>query len=725
MAWWFQKTGGGGKGAVRPGHLFPTAFFVILALKLASSAALGSHFIRDLTSPFVEWTLRNFGADPWTAFLQMGNLKAFPYHLGMLVSLLPGRLLGFLAPDPGFAVTTWVDLLTLRLPLLAADILIYVGLIRLTQMPVRRALWLYWASPIVFYINYVHGQLDILPVAMLFGSLWLLRRSHVTWAAVLFAASLGTKSTALLLLPVVLAYVFRSRGWEKAVRFGLIALGAAGLLMLPGLWSTGYQVLVLGAEEQFWLFKYSFELPVVNVRVYLSVLALLMVYWKVWASKRINTDLLMAFVGLCMIVVVLLVPPMPGWFMWMIPPLAYLSGIGSGGRWRTLVALNVSFLVWFLLFAPTADLLDCTSTLLSSAPRPGAPFPVPTEGLASYFPGISLTALIASLLYSAWELWTGGIASNEVYRRQSPVVVGIAGDSASGKDTLCGLVRAVLGDRRVLQVDGDDYHRWARSDPRYQRFSHLHVASNRLHEQASDVEKLREGETIQSPRYDHGNGQFTPLERRSPRDYILVSGLHSFLLMKARWQLDARIYLDPDERLREFWKISRDTRQRGYSPQEVKAQMEAREEDSRRFVKPQRDWADLTLRLQLKANSTLEDYQRLGEAALELRIQALDRFDWNAPLAYLGQLNGMQTDVELDDQGTHMDITVAGTVSAETLSGIAQELIPNLHEISCARPAWEPGLRGVMQLFVLTTLSQARRRPDSLVGLPAGPGVPA
>jgi phosphoribulokinase len=44
--------------------------------------------------------------------------------------------------------------------------------------------------------------------------------------------------------------------------------------------------------------------------------------------------------------------------------------------------------------------------------------------------------------------------------------------------------------------------------------------------------------------------------------------------------------------LRESWKIKRDTGKRGYTPEQVKEQLQNREPDSEAFIRPQRQWAD-------------------------------------------------------------------------------------------------------------------------------------
>jgi phosphoribulokinase len=55
------------------------------------------------------------------------------------------------------------------------------------------------------------------------------------------------------------------------------------------------------------------------------------------------------------------------------------------------------------------------------------------------------------------------------------------------------------------------------------------------------------------------------------------------------------VYLAPPEKLRTTWKIKRDTHKRGYTVEQVIAQLQQREPDSEAFIRPQRQWADVVV----------------------------------------------------------------------------------------------------------------------------------
>jgi phosphoribulokinase len=59
---------------------------------------------------------------------------------------------------------------------------------------------------------------------------------------------------------------------------------------------------------------------------------------------------------------------------------------------------------------------------------------------------------------------------------------------------------------------------------------------------------------------------------------------------------DLSVFLDPDPALRITWKVERDCAKRGYSRDEVMAQIEQRRPDADLYITPQRERADIVIR---------------------------------------------------------------------------------------------------------------------------------
>ena len=61
-----------------------------------------------------------------------------------------------------------------------------------------------------------------------------------------------------------------------------------------------------------------------------------------------------------------------------------------------------------------------------------------------------------------------------------------------------------------------------------------------------------------------------------PNKVILVEGLHALYDERIRKVYDFTVYIDASNRLKQKWKMSRDTKLRGYSKDEVIEQMKIR-----------------------------------------------------------------------------------------------------------------------------------------------------
>lgn len=179
--------------------------------------------------------------------------------------------------------------------------------------------------------------------------------------------------------------------------------------------------------------------------------------------------------------------------------------------------------------------------------------------------------------------------------RTRPIIVGIVGDSAAGKTTMTrGLVN-ILGADRVAHVCTDDYHRYDRAERSKLPFTALHPDCNYMDIMELQLERLHYGQPILKPVYDHATGSLVRPEYIVPREFIIVEGLLGFSTPILRQFYDIKVFLDPPETLRRKWKINRDTSKRGYQPEQVLAELEKREPESREFIRPQRDLADIVV----------------------------------------------------------------------------------------------------------------------------------
>lgn len=179
---------------------------------------------------------------------------------------------------------------------------------------------------------------------------------------------------------------------------------------------------------------------------------------------------------------------------------------------------------------------------------------------------------------------------------QRPVMLAVAGDSAAGKTTLTqGLVDAI-GEHRINSMCVDDYHRYDRQERKNVEFTPLHPECNYVGIMEQHLQLLAMGEPILKPVYNHHDGTLDRPMLFEPAEHVIVEGLLPLHTRLSRACFDLSVYLDPPEPIRRQWKVKRDTRDRGYTEDQVLADLDRRELDSVNFIRPQRQWADIVVR---------------------------------------------------------------------------------------------------------------------------------
>ena len=177
-----------------------------------------------------------------------------------------------------------------------------------------------------------------------------------------------------------------------------------------------------------------------------------------------------------------------------------------------------------------------------------------------------------------------------------PIMLAIAGDSGTGKTTVTAGLAEALGPERITSVAADDYHRYDREERKNLPFTPLHPKCNYMDIMEQHLQHLALGQPILKPVYDHDTGALGRPEYVEPREFVIVEGLLPLHTKVARACFEIMVYLDPPEELRIQWKLARDTKKRGYTEDEVRADLKKREPESEKFIRPQKSRADIVVR---------------------------------------------------------------------------------------------------------------------------------
>jgi phosphoribulokinase len=261
-------------------------------------------------------------------------------------------------------------------------------------------------------------------------------------------------------------------------------------------------------------------------------------------------------------------------------------------------------------------------------------------------------------------------------RVDHPIILGIVGDSASGKTTLSAGVAQILGEEHCTVYCTDDYHRYDRKQRTDMGLSALDPRANYIDILEQHLRLLRRGEPVLKPTYCHAHGTLGPPVYVKPKDFVIAEGLLGYTTRPMRDCYDVKIFLDPEEDLRVKWKIHRDTTRRGYSLEEVVASLERRKLDSPNFIHPQRTFADIVIRFQSPKGANGSDTQLNVRHLLRPTLPHPDF----TPLFDGSSNAGLHLELARDRDGKPVDVLeINGNISdkrAERIEDLLWNLIP-------------------------------------------------
>jgi len=577
-----------------------------------------------------------------------------------------------------------------KIPLLLADLSIYLILIGLFRNKTKLITLFYWMMPIIFYASFMHAQLDLIPTALFLGSILTIKRKKTLWASILFGLAISTKLHLLAAFPILVLYVQKRQSTKSAMTFFVGTVLTYVFFVFPYLSSPGFINLVLLNPKQSLLLQNFIQIN--HLKIYLPILAVTLLYLKFSIHKKVNFDLLVAYLGILFSVFLLLVQPSPGWYIWLCPFLSifFVKCVEKQPKTAYIYAtFNVAYLAFFLLAAPS-DFSDLNYL--------GVSVNMKSNLLTVRF--FLFTILETILIYIVYLLYIFGLKSNSVYHKDGSLLLAIGGDSASGKSILLGDLGSIFNNK-LLALEGDGAHKWERGDKNWKKFTHLNPKANDLHEQASHLIQLKSGKSVKMKSYDHNSGKFTKPKVIKSKEYIVLSGLHPFYLPMMRKLTNIKIFMDTEEKLRKKWKLIRDSTQRNQKKEVVKHEINRRQLDQKKYINSQKQFADLTVSYYLQKNG------KLGES-LGLKIT----IDANLHLEKVVDVirsNGIpvEWDYELDLKNQFLHFKQP--ISKEILDEIAKNHIENLDEIIEDEIQWEPGYRSIVQLMVLFLTSAKLR----------------
>ncbi|HZS40224.1 MAG TPA: uridine kinase [Polyangia bacterium] len=181
----------------------------------------------------------------------------------------------------------------------------------------------------------------------------------------------------------------------------------------------------------------------------------------------------------------------------------------------------------------------------------------------------------------------------------TPLLIGIAGGTGSGKSTVARKIAEGLPQSSVGIIDHDSYYRDHSNLDALARerlnYDHPDALDNDL--MVQQLEELRAGRPVDIPIYDFKTHSRLS-ERRTlmPTRIVIVEGILVFVEERVRRLLDVKIFVDTDADIRVFRRIRRDIEHRGRTFQSIREQYYTTVRPMHlQFVEPSKRWADLII----------------------------------------------------------------------------------------------------------------------------------
>ena len=591
-------------------------------------------------------------------------------------------------------ILSFVDLALIRIPILLADFAVFLVLCRWLKKHQLQVILFYWLNPILFYINYLHGQLDIIPTAFLIISLYFIFKRNWILNAIFVAFAILCKTNFIIVIPFLILYMFKSDHFEvkKVITSLALILFLIFVIQLPFLSNNSYLNTVYnnGAQTKFLNLFLNFETHTQTL-FYIAPATIILLFFYGTTFKNFNKSLFILFLGFSFATITLLTPPSHGWYCWFLPMIIYFLIKNSAENSKLFYWVFICAYFAYFLVIPESDFFNLIPNSKSRSLYQFLPFANNTKDLIVNF---SFTFLQISLLINCVLMLIKGIESYKQNKfLYQPLLIGIGGDSGSGKTTFSKIVQNLYGSSQTTIIRGDDMHKWERGDNNWKDKTHLNPTSNHIHREIEFLKFLKKGISIKRRSYNHSSGKFTLPSKIKSKRVIIYEGLHPFYLSDMKNSFDISFFIQPDEDLRKEWKISRDTKKRGYTKEKILKQLKDREQDSLKYIQSQAKSADVLISFQ---NS------RTNNEKLELHMKINNNLDMQILLFELNKEVDFKYDYKIDQK--HHHLVFYNGIRAKKAEEIAYNINSEIDELLSVVPIWENGFNGILQLIQIACI---------------------
>ncbi len=627
--------------------------------------------------PFFSFSINIFEFDPWLAFLNSGsnNYEAFPY----------GYVFYFLY---NFFFSILSNFMEVNLANFSA-IYLFINLIFETSLLLllkhfvtdhKKFLMYYFVNPIPIYVLYVHGQNDIIPIYLMFLSIYFLKAKKIILSSVALSFLISTKIVFVVIFPIFLIYIYKNKKYAE-IRSGFIKVFSFVTLSQLFLYIniTGYIKMISQNEERLSFLEMSLEIGSLNLPLLLIIYFLILFQlfrYRVMYEKIFFINLIVVMFSFF-----IFNNYSPGWSIWFIYFLM-IQFFEKKKREKTFI-LIFSYLIFL-----TA--LNNYETAYFN----GGVFNLNLKNLIIYE---ELDLIVRSLVFLAYLVLLIYFYSIDNSRdskkefRENRVLISISGDSGSGKDTLAESIQNLIGSQYSTKINGDDFHLFERDSSRWNEITHLNPKGNNLYKLSTTVNDLLNGKNIKIKEYSHETGKFDSEKIIESKDFLILNSLHGLYIKKINNLSKLKIFLNPSHDIKKKWKIDRDILMRNKNLSEVEKQIESRSEDFIQYIYNQRNESDITFSLLSEENDNFElEIDLFYSSFIPNILASLDEY--------------LEIEAYFDKESLRVRYVLKGKIDSRIVEKIFKEHFKQIDEILPTTQTFQPNHKGIMQIFSMALL---------------------
>ncbi len=638
---------------------------------------------------FIRNSINNPSLDPWSNYLlNYGDSLGFPYGPIMFLIFIPLSFIFWTLGLP-FGLEDYFLGIGFRSNLIIFDLISLFILSKLLNNKKNEIILFYWLSPLIFYVTYIYGQLDIIPTTITLIGYFKLYKNDFKNSGYFFGLAIATKLSFALIIPFPIIYLWQNKRLSFGFSPFIKSLSKILILfVLTPVISNGYREMVLSTPEKASLIDFNISLNE-NLKIFILPLIFILIIYSIWRVKRSNFTLLTSITGLAFLISTLMMPPSPGWYLWALPFLIIYQ-IKTDINGKLLISL-FTILPIFIIFPNN---YFSRFNFFNWNYEYNTSFINPLNEDLIYTLFISLGILIAVRLYRE------SIKNSDYYKlNKKAFVIGISGGPSSGKELLSKSIIDLLGDHSTLFLRERDYFKWNKKLSNSEKNNPINIKSNDLLKLNTDLNLILNKNVLNRKTINNSITKSQTMKSFS-KDFIVVNGYHIFLPDALNKLFNIKIFLDPEPELNKNWLKNKINSQ----PNLLKIDNYEELKKYQDLYSEKKNSSDLIFSFSY-INKDILSYKKIQNLPLKMDVFLKDGIYAETLSKALISICGVKLNLNISNTDFSAKLSIEGDIWSEDIKLAASRLVPNLEEIIDYNAKWQSNIIGLMQLIILMQIA--------------------